>query len=226
MKIMVFLAVISITLFSACSQSDSAAPETPSTQQQAASIPATTPAAPSTTVTSTTPTTTSDSTAAFNLPYVELFSVQPVNTTMDYPAVLKWEVKNATSVIIEPNVGIVQATGSHEFTTPDETTTYKLTAENARGSIIATTTLTISFDLPGRDTPVVKEFTASPYVIKKGESATLKWKTQAASAVTLDGQTVNADGNMQVTPDETSTYTILATSTDGTQYQTVTVNVK
>lgn len=212
MKTAIFLIASATILLAACSQPQAAAP-------------ATTPAtpAPAATITVTTPV---DPTASFNLPRVELFSVKPVNTTRDYPAVLKWDVSNATDVVIEPNVGIVKPTGSYEFTTPGMTTNYKLTATNAQGSIIATTTLTISYDLPGRDTPVVKQFTVSPYVIKKGGSATLTWQTQAASAVTIDGQTVKADGSMQITPAETSTYTILATSTDGTQYQTVTVNVK
>ena len=167
-----------------------------------------------------------DTTPSFNLPEVKSFSVKPVNTVRDYPATLKWDVANATDVVIEPNIGIVPASGSKDFTTPFGTTNYKLTATNAQGSIIATTTLTISGDLPGRDTPVVTQFTASPYVIKKGQSSRLTWKTIAASAVTIDGKTVAADGSIVVTPDETSTYNIVATSSDGTMYQTVTVNVK
>jgi len=212
----VFLPLLIILAISmACVQEEivppAATPATPAPVEQAAPAAATTPA---------------DTVSNFNLPEVKVFSVKPVNTVHNYPAVLKWEVANATDVVIEPNIGIVEATGSKDFTTPFMTTNYKLTATNARGSIIATTTLTISGDLPGRDTPVVKEFTAKPCVIKKGESATLAWKTIAASAVTIDGKSVPADGIMQVTPGTTSTYTILATSSDGTQYQTVTVNVK
>jgi hypothetical protein len=44
--------------------------------------------------------------------------------------------------------------------------------------------------------------------------------------VTLDGKTVAANGMAQVTPVETGIYTLIATSSDGTQYQTVAVNVK
>jgi len=206
-KVMVSL-VIALALFTACVQVQPAA-QTPAAQTPAAST-----AAPVDTVSS------------FNLPEVTAFSVKPFNTVREYPAVLTWSVKNATDVFIEPSFGIVQPTGSKDFNTPYITTNYKLTATNAQGSIIATTTLTISGDLPGRDTPVVREFTARPYVIKKGETATLSWKTQAASAVTLDGKTVAGEGTMQVNPGETSIYNLVATSTDGTQYQTVAVNVK
>jgi hypothetical protein len=167
-----------------------------------------------------------DSASSFNLPEVKVFSVKPFNTVRDYPAVLTWDVKNATDVVIEPNIGAVPGSGSKDFTTSFMTTNFKLKATNAQGSIIAITTLTISGDLPGRDTPVIKEFTARPYVIKKGGSCTLSWKTVAASAVTLDGKTVPAEGSMQVTPGETSEYTLIATSTDGTHYQTIAVNVK
>jgi hypothetical protein len=167
-----------------------------------------------------------DIAASFNLPYVALFTVKPVNTVANYPVVLKWDVRNSSDIVIQPNVGIVQPLGEKSFSTPWMTTTYKLTATNAQGSVLATTTVTISGDLPSRDAPVVRQFTASPHIIKKGGSSTLTWRTQAASSVTLDGETVEADGSMQVSPAETSTYYLVATSTDGTQYQAVTVNVK
>ena len=127
---------------------------------------------------------------------------------------------------IEPNIGIVDATGSKDIMTPVMTTIYKLKATNAQGTILATTTLTISGELPRRDAPVIKQFTANPHIIKKGETSTLVWMTIAASAVTFEGKTVQAEGNTQVSPTETTTYTLVATSSDGTQYQSVTVNVK
>ncbi|MBN1375342.1 MAG: hypothetical protein JXA01_04230 [Dehalococcoidia bacterium] len=164
--------------------------------------------------------------ASFNLPYVAVFTVKPANTITNYPVVIKWDVQNSTDIIIEPNIGVVEPAGSIDFTTPPMTTIYKLTATNAQDSIIATTTLTISGDLPGRDSPVIKQFTANPHIIKKGESTTLLWMTVAASAVTFEGKTVPAEGNIQVSPAETTTYTLVATSSDGTQYQSLTVNVK
>lgn len=216
MKQVLFILFISLMVFAACAP----VPTTTPAPTLSAPMPASTmPAA-------TQPLTPEEVAASFNLPYVALFTVQPFNTIANYPVVLKWDVKNSTDIIIEPNVGIVQPTGSKDFTTPFGTTTYRMTATNAQGSIIATTTLTISGDLPGRDAPVIRQFTASPHLIKKGENSTLAWKTVAASAVTLDGKTVAAEGNMKISPIETSTYNLMATSTDGTQYQTITVNVK
>lgn len=219
MKIVIITMLVVLALLTACVNVQ---------LNQPAATPATIPPAstPATQAPGNSTVTPANAVSSFNLPEVTVFSIQPFNTVANYPAVIKWEVKNATDVVIEPNIGIVQPIGQKDLMTPFGTTNYKLTATNAQGSIIATTTLTISGDLPGRDTPVIKQFTASPYVIKKGDSATLSWKTQAASAVTLDGKTVGADGSMKVTPGETSEYVLIATSSDGTQYQTITVNVK
>jgi hypothetical protein len=216
MKKALFILFISLMISAACAPTPTTMPAPAlSTQMPASQTPV-----------ATQPLTPEEVAASFNLPYVAIFTVQPFNTIANYPVVLKWDVKNSTDIVIEPNVGIVQPIGSKDFTTPFGTATYKLTATNAQGSVIATTTLTISGDLPGRDAPVIKQFTASPHIIKKGKSSTLAWKTVAASAVTLDGKTVAAEGSMQVSPTEISTYNLIATSTDGTQYQTVTVNVK
>ncbi len=165
--------------------------------------------------------------SSFNLPLVPIFYAQPPNIVAGMPSVLRWEVANASDVSIEPNIGTVPAIGSKNLN-PNFTTNYKLTASNAQGSILATTTLTVSSVPVGRDTAAVTSFKANPYVIKKGESAILSWSTINASSVTIDPGlgTVAAEGSRQVSPAETTTYTLLATSTDGAQYQTATVNVR
>jgi len=216
MKKALFFLFVSLVVFAACSPSQPATPAPAPSAAAPAPVAVATPA----------PLSEEDIAASFNLPYVALFTVKPVNTVANYPVVLKWDVRNSSDIVIQPNVGIVQPTGEKSFTTPWMTTTYKLTATNAQGSVLATTTVTISGDLPSRDAPVVRQFTASPHIIKKGGSSTLTWRTQAASSVTLDGETVAADGSTQVSPAETSTYYLVVTSTDGTQYQAVTVNVK
>ncbi len=211
--------LISLVLLWACAPSQPTAPVAPAEKTPLA------PSRPPAQV-ETIPLTEEDVAASFNLPYISLFTVQPVNTVANYPATLKWEVRNATDVVIEPNIGIVEAAGSKNFMTPLGNTTYKLIATNAQGSVVATTMLTISGALPSRDVPVIKQFTARPHIIQKGESSTLSWNTMAASSVTLNGATVQAEGSMQVTPAETSIFTLIATGTDGTQYQAVTVNVR
>jgi len=166
-------------------------------------------------------------TSAFNLPVVTVFAAQPANIIPGWACALKWEVQNASEVSIEPGIGPVQVSGSKSVN-PNFTTNYKLTATNSQGSILATTTLTVSSVPASRDTPVITSFTANPYVIKKGDSSILTWHTLNASSATMDRDigTVSADGVRQVSPDATTIYTLLVTSPDGAQYQTVTVNVR
>ena len=164
----------------------------------------------------------------FNLPYVAVFTVQPENTIADNPILLSWDVQNAFDVVIDPGLRIIPVQGSSQIIAPRFTTTYKLTATNDQGSIIATTSLTVSGVLPSIETPVINYFTASPYVIHKGDKATLSWQTMGGSAVTIDKGglgTVSGEGTAQVSPDETTTYTMIVTGPAGAQYQTATVNV-
>ena len=165
--------------------------------------------------------------ASFNMPEVATFTVQPANIVSGGYATLVWDIRNSYDVSIEPRFGIIRPSGSQPVN-PAFTTTYKLTANNSEGSILATTTLTVSGAPPTIDTPVVNHFTASPYVIRRGESAILSWRTTSASSVSIDKGlgTVPAEGTAEVSPQATTTYMLTVTSPDGGQFQTVTVNVR
>ena len=167
--------------------------------------------------------------ASFNMPEVAVFSVQPANIMSGNFATLTWDIRNSFDVSIEPRFGIIRPNGSQPVN-PPFTTTYKLTANNSAGSILATTTLTVSGTPPSADTPVVKSFTADPYVIRKGESAVLSWQTIGGSSIVIDKELSSmywpAEGTTQVSPAVTTTYMLTVTNPDGGQFQTVTVNVK
>jgi len=68
---------------------------------------------------------------------------------------------------------------------------------------------------------------ANPTVINKGESSTLSWTTENADTVTIDQGigTVAASGYLQVTPQQTTTYTITADGDGGTATDSVTITV-
>ena len=167
--------------------------------------------------------------ASFNLPTVTLFAVTPANIMSGNGATLTWDIGNSYDVAIEPGFGIIRPRGSQPVN-PPFTTTYKLTANNSEGSILATTTLTVSGTPPSVDTPVVKSFTADPYVIRKGESSVLKWQTIGGSSIVIDKELSSmywpAEGTTRVSPAVTTTYMLTVTSPDGGQFQTVTVNVR
>ena len=167
--------------------------------------------------------------ASFNMPVVAVFTVQPANIMSGNGATLTWDIRNSYDVTIEPRFGITKPSGSQPVN-PPFTTTYKLTANNSEGSILATTTLTVSGAPPSVDTPVVKSFTADPYVIRRGESALLSWQTVGGSSIVIDKELSTmywpAEGTTQVSPAVTTTYMLTVTSPDGGQFQTVTVNVR
>lgn len=66
---------------------------------------------------------------------------------------------------------------------------------------------------PGAPTATL---TASAATIVAGQSATLTWTTQNATSVTLNGQTVAANGTLAVTPSQNTTYTLVANGASGT----------
>jgi len=176
------------------------------------------------TVTGTMPVSTPDT---FHLPVVAVLTVQPANIVSGQTAVLMWEVQNAFDVAISPGLSIIPPKGSREVS-PAFSTTYKLTTTNNNGTIIATTTLTVSGVPPGVETPVIKFFTATPYVIKKGESAILSWQSTEGSSASIDKGVgiIDGSGTTRVTPAETTTYMLTVTNPRGAQFQTTTVNVK
>ena len=164
---------------------------------------------------------------SFNMPEVAVFNVVPANIVSGNFATLTWDVRNAYDVEIEPGLSIIRPQGSQPVN-PPWTTTYRLTAINAQGSILATTTLTVSGVPPTIDTPVVKTFTASPSVIRSGGSSILAWQTVGGSSVSIDKGVgiVSGEGSTQVLPAVTTTYMLTVSSPDGAQFQTVTVNVR
>ena len=166
-------------------------------------------------------------TPSLNLPEVVIFNAVPANIVSGNFATVTWDVRNSYDVEIEPAFGVIRPHGSQPVN-PPFTTTYRLTAVNGQGSILATTTLTVSGVPPTIDTPVIKSLAASPYVIRSGGSSILSWQTTNGSSVSIDKNlgTVAGEGSTQVSPTVTTTYMLTVTGPEGAQFQTVTVNVK
>jgi peptidoglycan-associated lipoprotein len=68
--------------------------------------------------------------------------------------------------------------------------------------------------------------TANPSSVEKGQPTTLTWQTQNADNVSIDGLgTVDASGSKQVTPEDSTTYHLVAKGAGGTQEATARVTV-
>jgi peptidoglycan-associated lipoprotein len=76
--------------------------------------------------------------------------------------------------------------------------------------------------------PVVASFEAEPSTIERGQSATLRWRVTGETrdvSIAPGIGTVSKEGNRQVFPGSTTTYTLTATGPGGTTTMTASVNV-
>src|SRR5271166_2099069 len=73
----------------------------------------------------------------------------------------------------------------------------------------------------------INSFTAEPRSIERGQSATLRWSVANATDMSIDQGlgAVQANGNRQVFPSATTTYTLTARSAGGSDTRSVTVEV-
>jgi len=138
------------------------------------------------------------------------FVAQPSTINAGQSSTLIWDVENADTVQIA-GIGTVAASGD-SVVAPTQTTTYKLTAR--RGSTVENATATVTV----LGTGIQIQFSASPTNIAPGGVSTLTWTTQNAKTVSISGiGTVAASGSTQVSPQQTTTYTLTATGSDGAQ---------
>ena len=170
------------------------------------------------------------------------FDANPSTITAGQSSTLTWLVQGATSVSINNGVGNVALTGSTTVTpattttytltavapagnitatatvtvNPAVTTTYTLTAVGPSGNVTATTTVTVGPGTSLTGTPQILRFEASPRSIQPGQQSTLSWATSGAATASISGiGAVTLNGSTTVSPAQTTTYTLSATSSDG-----------
>ncbi len=155
--------------------------------------------------------------AANQAPVVVSFTVSPTSIHAGESAILSWEVKNASSVSIDPGMPALATTGAEKIA-PSSTTTYILTAGNSAGSTRATALLTVTGTTgtpqqPVSGVPVILSFTASPTSISPGGSAILSWTTSNATGAAISGiGAVGTSGVTSISPSATTTYILTATN--------------
>jgi hypothetical protein len=153
-------------------------------------------------------------------PRILRFNGSPLTINAGQNSVLTWETAGADQVTID-QIGSVGTSGSATVS-PATTTAYTLTATNAFGTI--STTLSIDVVPPGM--PRILNFVASPQEILPGEISTLSWEVENADTVMItDLGTVDLSGTSTVTPEETRSYILTATNSQGEVTATATVTV-
>lgn len=151
-------------------------------------------------------------------------SVSPGN-----PATLSWEiVEPVESLVLDDGLGNVtdliamtQDGAGSLAVSPEATTSYQIRA--TRGVSVNVYTLKI---LAGA-APEITSFSSSNELVQTGESVVLSWQVTGADSLTLNpGDTdVSEEASMEVSPSETTTYTLAATNAFGTTMASVNVAV-
>jgi hypothetical protein len=149
------------------------------------------------------------------------FQASPDRIRAGQQSTIDWQVLNADSVTITPEIGTVPGNGTRNVS-PTTTTQYRLTARNRAGEATATATIVVEAAPPASFTAC----TASPMTILAGESATLIWATSNADSVEISGiGPVAASGSRAVSPTQTTTYTLTARNAQGPVTCSVAVQV-
>lgn len=147
-------------------------------------------------------------------PSVVSFTASSLKIQKGESVILKWQTSNATEINIDPTIGDIKEANGQRQLTPNDTTTYTLTAKGngqpAKSSPVVVTVVSAPL-------PVPSATLTAPSSIPQGQSATLNWTTQNAKSVSIDNGigSVDPKGQRQVTPASTTTYTLTARGADG-----------
>jgi chitodextrinase len=138
-------------------------------------------------------------TLAAPVPVISSFIAIPSTITAGLPATLSWQVSNATSVRIDPNVGDVTGRTSTSVS-PAATVTYTLTATNSNGLVATQTTLQVTPDTEPPSVP--SNLSADP---QSSTQIDLAWWASTDN-VAVSGYRIFRDG-VAVATAPTTTYT-------------------
>ncbi len=146
-------------------------------------------------------------------PIIQSFSVSPDSLPPGSSALLRWEVRQAKSILIQPEPGNVKAIDTLRVS-PEKSTTYTLTAKNRRGvTKQKKASLVVVYPLPE-----ILSFEAQPQKVKNPtKGVTLSWKVEKAKKVKIEPDIgdVEAEGSKITYPEKTTTFTLTATNEGG-----------
>ena len=169
---------------------------------------------------------TAGSTIPTSAPKISTFTASPNAITLGDTITLSWAVTGVRAVSISPDVGDSLPSGSLSII-PTATTTYTLSANNHYGTENATATVTVSTITDNVTPPVIRSFTATPSNISARGTSSLNWDIKGATAIIIDQGigTPASHYSQDVSPAETTTYTLTAINSAGIDKKTVTVTV-
>jgi hypothetical protein len=172
-----------------------------------------------------------DVTSLLDKPVIKAFSANPSVISQGDASTLSWTVTGANNVSIDQGVGSVALNGSTTIS-PQATTTYIVTANNAAGNSTARCQVTVRGTQPAASQPaskpVINSFKADPSSLVAGGSSTLSWDVQGATLINIspDIGPVEPGITLLVSPAQTTMYTLSASNSAGSESASLTVAVR
>lgn len=165
--------------------------------------------------------------AVTQAPAIAMFAATPAIIQNGESTTLSWSVTGATTLSIQSGSDTLNGSNSTAISStsvsvqPNQTTQYTLTATNALGSTTSNVTVNVVA------VPQILSFTASPAVIRPGQSSTLSWSVSGATSLSIDNGIGTVSGtSITVSPIETTTYKLTCMNDAGSLvYASVTVGV-
>ena len=167
-------------------------------------------------------------------PVIGAFEASPEAVNAGKTSTLTWNVMNATSVNISPDIGSVGMSGSIAIS-PVTTTDYTLTASNEYDTVIATISVAVLTSSISTELPVIHSFLANPQDINEGDTSSLSWSISNAYSFMispnvfrqLDPIVITEDTpvNATVSPSVTTSYTLTAINDIGSVDKTIMITV-
>lgn len=147
------------------------------------------------------------------------FAAEPAQITAGETTTLRWMVRNAEKVLIEPGLGEFDPNQMRSVQAqPTITTTYRLIARNRYGEQMREVVVIVQ-NAPEPPAPVISRFYAEPPQIKRGESVLLRWEVAHATELILTppgGQKLDpAMPGFEHRPSRTTEYELIARNAAG-----------
>ena len=148
-------------------------------------------------------------------PVIELAEVEPTNPIAGEPVTIRWRVNNARRIELRP-FGIELDPDVGEYTFEDgfaDTATVSLVAFGLVRSTQETLAVSVEIPVVEAETPVVNEWSVFPTEITQGQEVTIRWSVSNAESVKVQPfGTVDNSGERTDKPQQTETYTLIATN--------------
>jgi hypothetical protein len=145
-------------------------------------------------------------------------SAEPANVLKGHSSIITWDSSDISTCVIEPDIGIVGASGSVEVW-PIENTIYTITVNGPTGPYSKNVSVNII--------PPTAAIWAIPENILPGETSVLSWNSAYADSceITPDIGFVDFSGSIEVSPAQSTIYTIKALNAGGNKYASTSVHI-